>query len=150
MLQTNFLIRQMTEQDIVSIMLIENEAFTLPWSKEAYLGELKNNFATYLVCDYEGEVAAYGGIWVVFEDAHITNVAVGTDFRGQGMGKKLMLELEEVARRKKAVRILLEVRPSNATALKLYDSLGYTPTGLREKYYSDNGEDAIIMTKMIF
>lgn len=146
----NYIIRKMTEHDIPGVMEIEQESFTLPWSKESYLGELKNNFATYLVCDYEGDVAAYGGIWVVFEEAHITNIAVGPNFRQQGIGRRLMLELENVARKKKALKILLEVRPSNDAALRLYNSLDYMPTGLRKKYYSDNGEDAIIMTKLLF
>ena len=150
MLQTNGFFRRMTEQDVPAVMAIEKEVFSLPWSPDAYYGELKNQFANYLVCDYEGEIAAYGGIWVVFEDAHITNVAVGLDFRGIGMGKQLMLELEKIARMKKAQRILLEVRPSNDVALRLYASLDYLPMGTREKYYSDNGEDAIIMKKLIF
>ncbi|NLB88393.1 MAG: ribosomal protein S18-alanine N-acetyltransferase, partial [Syntrophomonadaceae bacterium] len=132
----NYIIRKMTENDIPQVMKIEQESFTIPWSKESYLGELKNNFATYLVCDYEGDVAAYGGIWVVFEEAHITNIAVGTNFRRQGMGKRLMLELENVARKKKALKIILEVRPSNDAALNLYSSLDYMPTGLRKNYYS--------------
>lgn len=150
MLQTRGLFRRMTEQDVPAVMAIEQEAFSLPWSADAYYGELKNQFANYLVCDYEGEIAAYGGIWVVFEDAHITNVAVGLKYRGLGIGKLLMLELEKVARIKKAKKILLEVRPSNNVALSLYDSLDYFPMGTREKYYSDNGEDAIIMRKLIF
>lgn len=146
----SYIIRRMTENDIPGVMKIEQESFSLPWSKESYLGELKNNFATYLVCDYEGDVAAYGGIWVVFEEAHITNIAVGPDFRRQGMGRRLMLELENVARKKQALRIILEVRPSNDPALNLYTSLDYMPTGIRKNYYSDNGEDAIIMTKFLF
>jgi ribosomal-protein-alanine N-acetyltransferase len=150
MLNRNFILRKMTSQDIDEVMQIEKQSFTLPWSRESYLGELKNNFATYLVCDYEGEIAGYGGIWIVFEEAHITNVAVGLDFRQAGIGTALMEELEKTARDKKARRILLEVRPSNQAALKMYRNLDYVPTGLRKKYYSDNNEDAIIMTKLLF
>ncbi|MDD2373014.1 MAG: ribosomal protein S18-alanine N-acetyltransferase [Syntrophomonadaceae bacterium] len=150
MLNPGFILRKMTSQDIDEIMQIEQKCFTLPWSRESYRGELKNNFATYLVCDFEGKIAGYGGIWVVFEDAHITNVAVDPDFRQSGMGTALMQELEQKARDKKAQRILLEVRPSNEAALAMYRNLGYSPTGLRQNYYSDNGEDAIIMTKLLF
>ena len=150
MLNPGFILRKMTSQDIDEIMQIEQKCFTLPWSRESYLGELNNNFATYLVCDFEGEIAGYGGIWVVFEDAHITNVAVNPDFRQSGMGTTLMQELEQIARDKKAQQILLEVRPSNKAALAMYRNLGYFPTGLRQNYYSDNGEDAIIMTKLLF
>jgi ribosomal-protein-alanine N-acetyltransferase len=149
MLNQDVMIRKMTEQDIDRIMVIEVESFSLPWSKQSYISELKNNFANYLVCDCEGQVAGYGGIWVVFEEAHITNIAIAADYRGTGMGKALMLELENVARTKKAQRILLEVRPTNNTARHMYKSLGYIDTGLRKAYYSDNGEDAILMTKFL-
>lgn len=149
MLNRDFMIRKMTDRDIDRIMIIEVESFSLPWSKQSYLSELKNNFANYLVCDYEGEVAGYGGMWIVFEEAHITNIAIARDYRGTGMGKALMLELEEVARQKNALRILLEVRPSNQAARNMYKSLGFIDTGLRKAYYSDNGEDAILMTKLL-
>jgi len=150
MLKQDFMIRKMTPIDIDAIMRIEIESFTLPWSRESYLGELKNNFATYLVGDYEGEVIGYGGIWVVFDEGHITNVAVAPEFRKAGVGQALMEELEKAARQKKATRILLEVRPSNIAALALYRGLGYLTSGLRKEYYSDNNEDALVMTKLIF
>ena len=149
MLQTDCLIRKMTTLDLDQLMAIENEAFNLPWSRQSYEAELLNQWATYLVCDYEGELAAYIGMWTVFEEAHITNVAVAKRFRGRGMGQALMLEEEKIARAKRAERILLEVRPSNTAAMKMYKSLGYIPTGLRKEYYADNLEDAIIMTKYL-
>lgn len=147
---SNYLVRRMTEQDLDRVMAIEQQAFTLPWSRQSYMGELKNQFATYLVCDREAQLAGYVGIWVVFEEAHITNIAVDPKWRGQGLGRVLMEEAEKVARQKKALRILLEVRPSNHAALSLYESMGYMETGRRKEYYSDNGEDAIIMTKLLF
>ena len=150
MLQQGYMVRKMTEQDLDEIMLIEQESFSLPWSRESYLGELKNKFSNYLVCDYEGKVAAYVGVWVVFEEAHITNVAVGKKYRSRGMGKSLMLEVEKLVRQKGAQTILLEVRPSNEVAIRMYLELGYIPTGLRKAYYSDNQEDAILMTKYLF
>lgn len=150
MLNQDYLVRKMTEEDLDRVMFIEQEAFALPWSRESYLSELKNNFAAYLVCDVEGEVAGYGGIWVVFEQAHITNVAIGHDYRLRGLGKSLMLELEKVARQKKATHILLEVRPSNLAARTMYKKLGFVDMSIRKAYYSDNNEDAIVMTKYLF
>jgi len=149
MLNHAFLIRKMTEQDLDELMIIERESFSLPWSRQAYETELQNQYANYLVCDWQGEVAAYVGMWTVFEDAHITNVAVGRRFRRMGMGRILMLEEEKLALAKQASRILLEVRPSNIAALTMYNELGYYPTSLRKQYYSDNNEDAIIMTKYL-
>lgn len=145
-----FIVRKMTEQDLDEVMRIEHEAFSLPWSRDSYLGELKNSFADYLVCDFAGEIAGYAGIWVVFEEAHITNVAVSKKYRSRGIGLALMQETEKIARAKQAIRILLEVRPSNQVAINMYESLDYFQTGIRKAYYTDNGEDAIIMTKFLF
>ncbi len=150
MLESGCLIRNMTVKDLERVMEIEEESFPLPWSMESYLGELKNNFATYLVCDCAAKIAGFGGIWVVFEEAHITNVAIASDFRRQGLGKMLMSRLEDIAKEKGAARILLEVRPSNEGARLMYSRLGFLPTGMRKEYYSDNKEDAIIMTKYLF
>lgn len=150
MLNPHYILRKMVAQDINEIMAIEQEAFSMPWSRESYLAELKNQFACYVVCDVGGKIAGYGGIWIVFEEAHITNVAVSAEFRCQGIGTAIMLELEKQAREKKALRILLEVRPSNEPALKTYRKLDYMPGNVRPEYYSDNGEDALIMIKLLF
>ena len=89
-------------------------------------------------------------IWVVFEQAHITNVAISQDYRLRGLGHSLMLELEKVARQKKANHILLEVRPSNLAARTMYKKLGFVDMSIRKAYYSDNNEDAIVMIKYLF
>ncbi|NLO22690.1 MAG: ribosomal protein S18-alanine N-acetyltransferase [Syntrophomonadaceae bacterium] len=139
----------MTAQDLDGVMQVELESFPLPWSRASYLGELKNTFANYLVCDVGGQIVGFGGIWVVFEEAHITNVAIASEHRQRGLGKLLMDRLEAIAREKRAQRILLEVRTSNYPAQSMYNSLGFIPTGLRKEYYTDNKEDAIIMTKFL-
>lgn len=149
MLNHGYLIRKMTERDLDEVMVIENDSFTMPWSRPSYESELQNQYANYLVCDWEGEVAAYVGMWTLFEEAHITNVAVSKKFRGRGMGQVLMMEEEKIARMKKAERILLEVRPSNIPALAMYKGLGFVHTGVRKQYYDDNQEDALILTKYL-
>jgi len=149
MLNHGYLIRKMTERDLDEVMIIEKDSFTLPWSRPSYESELQNQYANYLICDWEGEVAAYVGMWTLFEEAHITNVAVGRKYRGRGMGSVLMLEEEKLARSKKAERILLEVRPSNISALTMYKGLGFVTTGIRKQYYTDNQEDALVMTKYL-
>lgn len=150
MLNTKFMMRKMTLSDIDQVMLIEEDSFSLPWSRDSYMNEFNNEFASYVVCDVRGKVAGYAGIWVVFEESHITNVAVSRNLRQTGIGLSLMEEVENVARSKRAARILLEVRPSNVAALAMYRKLGFIPTGLRKAYYSDNHEDAIVMTKFLF
>lgn len=150
MLNQEYLLRKMTVQDLDQVMQIERTVFTLPWSQESYAGELKNSFANYLVVDIAGEVAAYGGIWVVFGEAHITNIAVHVKYQQRGLGRALMQCLEQIARQKRADHIYLEVRPSNRKAVYMYAELGYGPSGTRKAYYTDNGEDALIMSKLLF
>jgi len=90
-------------------------------------------------------VVGYAGLWIVLDEAHITNVAVHPDYRGAGYGRALMVELISRAAMLGAFKLSLEVRVSNGVARDLYKSLGFVDKGFRRKYYSDNGEDAIIM-----
>lgn len=147
MLNNAFMIRKMTVQDLDQLMVIENESFSLPWSRQSYEAELQNAYADYLVCDWAGELAGYIGMWTVMEEAHLTNVAVAAKFRGQGIARTMMLAQEKKARTKGASMMLLEVRPSNQAALGLYSNLGYIHAAIRKNYYSDNQEDALIMVK---
>ena len=140
-------IRKMTPMDLPAVLDIEQASFAIPWSPESYLQEMKNKWANYQVCVYRGQVVGYVGAWVVFDEAHITNVAVAEKSRLQGLGRALMLSIEQVIRDKEGKRILLEVRPSNAVALKLYHSMGYYEVARRPGYYQDNQEEAIVMRK---
>lgn len=147
MLNSAYMIRKMTVQDLEQLMIIEQESFSLPWSRQSYEAELQNSYADYLVCDWEGEVAGYIGMWTVMEEAHLTNVAVAPGYRGRGIARTLMRTQERLARSKGASMMLLEVRPSNQAALQLYSGLGYIHAAIRKNYYSDNQEDALIMVK---
>ncbi|GIP16333.1 ribosomal-protein-alanine acetyltransferase [Paenibacillus montaniterrae] len=138
--------RKMTLDDLPSIMKIEQDSFATPWTEEAFRNELTNNmFAQYMVMEYEGEVIGYAGMWIIVDEAHITNVAILTPYRGQGLGKLLMAELQRTASFLGAVRMTLEVRASNEIAQRLYRRYGFVNSGVRPGYYSDNQEDAIIM-----
>jgi ribosomal-protein-alanine N-acetyltransferase len=137
--------RAMTMADIPAIVEIELEAFSSPWTTEAFTNELINNlFARYLVMENKGEIIGYGGMWVIMDEAHVTNIAVRSDFRGQGLGRRLLFELQRTAVFFGAAKMTLEVRMSNEIALRLYRKFGFEPSGIRPRYYSDN-EDALIM-----
>ena len=90
-------------------------------------------------------VVGYAGLWLMVDEAHITTVAVRQAFRGRGLGKALMLAMLDCARDLGARMVTLEVRKSNATAIKMYEELGFRQQGVRRRYYTDNGEDALIM-----
>lgn len=146
MLAEDFVFRRMTLDDLPDIMSIEQDSFTTPWTEEAFINELTNNmFAQYMVMEYQGKVIGYGGMWIIVDEAHITNIAILTPYRGQGLGKRLMHELQKTARFLGAVRMTLEVRASNEIAQRLYRRYGFEAAGIRPGYYSDNQEDAVIM-----
>ncbi|MHA7967496.1 ribosomal protein S18-alanine N-acetyltransferase [Paenibacillus sp. CAU 1782] len=138
--------RAMTLEDVPSVVEIELEAFTSPWTKGAFINELTSNmFARYLVAEYQGELIGYGGMWIIMDEAHVTNIALRKEYRGKGHGALLLSELQRTAMQQGAERMTLEVRTSNEQAQRLYRKLGFKPSGIRPNYYSDNGEDAIIM-----
>lgn len=134
--------------DLDEVLAIEHQSFTTPWSRAAYHRELvTNGYATYIVGRYAGRVISYGGMWVILDEAHITNIAVHPDHRGLGVGRLTMHALQSKAAELGATRMTLEVRVSNLTARHLYESLGFRGTGVRRNYYSDTHEDAIVMWK---
>jgi len=130
------------------VMQIEQASFSTPWSKRAFVGEIRQNqFAHYYVCLAAQQVIGYGGIWLVLDEAHVTTVAVAPEFRQKKIGCQLMLYLMQQALAKGADKMTLEVRPSNTHAKQLYKELGFEEVGIRKGYYTDNNEDAIIMWK---
>ncbi len=86
------------------------------------------------------------GIWMMVDEAHIVTIAVRRSHRHQGLGEWLLISIIELSTRLRAKYVTLEVRESNRTAQALYEKYGFTKAGTRRKYYSDNGEDALIMT----
>ncbi len=146
-------IRPMVPSDLDAIMQIERQAFKRPWSRHMYLVDLQQNrMAAYLVAYLANSgdasvppVLAYGGLWMMVDEAHVATVASHPDWRGCGLGQYLMLGLLEEAIARGAASSTLEVRVGNVAARALYEKLGYAVRGGRRHYYED-GEDALIMT----
>ncbi|WP_432775953.1 ribosomal protein S18-alanine N-acetyltransferase [Brevibacillus gelatini] len=138
--------RFMTMQDVGAVAELERLSFSTPWPHEAFVNELtKNPNARYVVAVHQNRIVAYCGMWIVLDEAHITNVAVHPLFRGKKIGLGLMFKMMGVAKMLGANSMTLEVRPSNTVARNLYTKLGFREHGVRKRYYSDNNEDAIIM-----
>lgn len=138
--------RPMVLDDIDSVLEIEKASFTLPWSREAFYNELVHNrYAKYIVMEHNGAIIGYCGMWVVVDEAHITNVAVLPGYRGKKLGEALMRTMMETARRLGAATMTLEVRVSNHVAQSLYRKLGFLNGDIRKRYYPDNQEDALVM-----
>ena len=141
----DIIIRRMTDADVDGVAAVEAATFPTPWSRDAFASEMKNVAARYLVAEQDGRVIGYAGAWVILDESHITNIAVLSDFRGQGIGRRLTQGLMQYLSNLGAVYATLEVRRSNTVAQNLYVSLGFIKLGVRKRYYEDNGEDALIM-----
>ncbi len=139
--------RAMEKQDVARIAELERLCFRSPWSEKSIGSELKNRLAHYRVGELDGKIIAYGGMWIIFAEAHITNVAVDPNYRRRGFGVILMRHMMQIAVLRGASEMTLEVRESNLAAQNLYLSLGFEISGRRKHYYADTGEDGLIMWK---
>jgi ribosomal-protein-alanine N-acetyltransferase len=169
-------IRPMTADDIVQVADIERESFPSMWPQTAYKRELANKLARYLVLtelrdapiDPPATAGLWGalrrvvgvgpaagshehllgfiGLWLMVGEAHIVTVAVRERYRRMGIGERLVIAILELALREEQEVATLEVRASNDAAQRLYEKYGFARLGLRKRYYTDNNEDAVIMT----
>jgi [ribosomal protein S18]-alanine N-acetyltransferase len=140
------LFRPMKVTDIPAIMEIEKLSFADPWSEVSFEDEITaNDLAYYIVSLINGNITGYAGMWVVLDEAQLTNVALHPDYRGQGTGTEILSYMIELAKQLGASIMTLEVRKSNQIAQRIYRNLGFTVRGTRKNYYPDNGEDAILM-----
>ena len=133
--------------DVRPVLEIERLSFSSPWPAYAFEQELTaNRMAHYIVARRDDRVVGFAGVWLMVDDAHITTFGVHPDHRRQGVGRRLLLRLAELAEELGAARMTLEVRVSNVAAQALYRSFGFRDAGRRIAYYSDDGEDALVMT----
>lgn len=151
----------MREADIATVQEIEREIFSTPWPRNAYYRELASrSSAHYLVLrqegpaempagiqgsDFDPSIVGYGGMWRMYDEAHVTTIGVRHDLQHRGYGRVLFAGLVQAAYDMGAKWVTLEVRTSNENAMKMYEAFGFKVIGRRKGYYTDNGEDAIVM-----
>ncbi len=141
-------IERMAAADVRAVTRIESLSFSTSWPASAFASELSDNKLAYYFVGRVGparEIVAYGGIWVILEDAHVTTIAVHPDWRGRRYGEVLLLRLLREAMSRGASYISLEARESNTVAQNLYRKYGFSAISTRRAYYSDNGENAVVM-----
>lgn len=139
-------IQPMTTADLQDVLAIERASFSTTWPSDSFYNELHTNkLAHYYVGRVDGKIVGYGGIWVIFEDSHVTTIAVDPQYRGMRYGERLLLFLLDQAIERGASWMTLEVRESNAGAQQLYRKYGFTTVTTRKGYYSDNNENALVM-----
>ncbi len=145
--------RRMVPADLPRVVEIEKDGFQHPWSPQLLERELSHAWSTVLLAVEDGPrgevVVGFVVFWLVHDEVHVLNIATALEARRRGVGRALMEEATESGRRRGATLATLEVRRSNEAALELYRSLGYRQAGVRVNYYSDEGEDAIVMVKQL-
>ena len=143
----NVKIIRMTNKDVDEVF--ELEKLIHPehhWSKNSFYNELANNLALYFIIQNEADkIIAYIGFWLIFEEAHITTLAVHPDYRGLQLAQILLIKMLEECYKNMVKYITLEVRESNYPAISLYEKFLFESIGMRKNYYQDNNENALIM-----
>ena len=148
---TTIELKRLALGDLASIEEIERRSYRTPWSRSMFAGELAKPSSICLgAFDVDGEDGTLVGYLIVsrYVDAwHVMNIAVDPEHRGRGIATMLLERLFELTSEDARRGYTLEVRVSNATAISLYERLGFEARGIRRGYYTDNREDALIMWK---
>lgn len=140
-------IRKMIEADLEQVVAIDQVSFSLPWPARSFHYELTDNFTSRnWVAEVDGRVAAMMVGWLIVDELHVATIATHPDYRGRGIGKKILIHALQAARDEGVFRAFLEVREGNAAAIKMYQNLGFVEDGRRKEYYKDKNEDAILMS----
>lgn len=138
-------IEPMRRTDIEVVHRIDRRCFPSPWLQSAYQTELSNRSASYMVARIGQELVGYGGVWVIMDEGHITTLAVDPEYQGRKIGERLLIALMEEAILQGAHRATLEVREGNRAAQNLYRKYNFYNAAVRKNYYTDNGENALVM-----
>ena len=146
----SWIIEAATEDDLDSIMEIEERSFSHPWQRQSMEGELENDVARLLVCrqPHQGRIVAFINYWIVADELHVLNVATRPSQRRRGIALMLMEQAMSEGRRRGVTVVSLEVRRTNEAAQQLYRDMGFSQVGVRRKYY-DDGEDALLLERQL-
>ena len=145
-MDANIHVRPMKRKDLGVVGEIDRISFSEPWPTNTFAYELTTTYSIALVAeDQEGKVIGAIVVWLVVDEAHVATIAVHPDYLHQGVGSALLSSALLVACRRGATSSLLEVRRSNLPALRLYERFGYRIVGVRERYYQNDHEDALLL-----
>ena len=135
----------MRRRHLPAVLDLEAQVYPRPWSARLFEDELSRSGRVYVVARVGSTLVGYAGLLMIADDGHVATVAVAPQWQRQGIATRLLLELVEGAMLLGANQLTLEVRMGNTGAQDLYRRFGFAPAGARKAYYSDNGEDALVM-----
>lgn len=139
------LCREMTASDVSVLAEIERANFSRPWSEESLLKELGNDNSIFITAECEGNIAGYGGMYLIGTEGDITNIVVSSLYRQRGVASAIISSIIDNAKKHGITEITLEVRESNKAAVQLYEKYGFRSVGKRPGFYDFPKEDALIM-----
>jgi ribosomal-protein-alanine N-acetyltransferase len=142
--------RPMQAEDLPAVIEIERASYPYPWTQSIFSDCMHAGYCCW-VAERSGLIEGYGVIMIAAGESHLLNICVRPESRAQGVGTRILRHLVSIARRHDADVIFLEVRPSNAAALKLYTDEGFNELGRRRDYYPDEAgrEDALILARTL-
>jgi ribosomal-protein-alanine N-acetyltransferase len=136
----------MRRRHLPAVLRIEGKVYPRPWSAGLFLSELaQKSSRAYFVARSSGRVVGYGGVMILGDEGHVTNIAVDPGFQRHHIGTRLLLALVEASRDRSVRSMTLEVRRANTGAQSMYRKFGFQTVGVRRGYYAETGEDAYIM-----
>jgi len=137
--------RKARSEDLQKLVELEESCFKLRWNEGALKSEIRDHKSKcYVVAEKDGEILAYGGLWIILDEGHINRICVLPRYRNMHIGRGLVVALMEESKKEGCRSFTLECRASNEHAIRLYLSLGFKKDGVRKRYYEDD-EDAVIM-----
>ena len=139
------MIRAMTEADLIEVLTIEEQSFSLPWSRSAYEESLGKDYYRFTVEETDGKIRGYAAIYLAPQEAELLRIAVDSAERKKGIAQKLLDAILKYLKEAEAEKLFLEVRSSNEAALRLYQKTGFHSIGIRKGYYENPKEDAVLM-----
>jgi len=145
----DFLIREMTENDLPAVLAIEKDLFTDPWSEGMFREDLVSNTAFPFVAEAAGQIIGYAILLIILDDGHLTNIAVGRPYQRKSVAKRIVTFILQDALARGLAQVILEVRPANTAAIALYKSFGFDVISRRKKYYRNPVEDCLVMRRRL-
>lgn len=143
-------LRPMGEKDVDGVMAVERQVYPFPWTAGIFRDCMRVGYSCW-VWEHEDRVVGYGVMSTGAGEAHILNLAVHPTLQRRGLGRGMIEHLLRIASQRGADEVFLEVRPSNQTAVRLYEEIGFSQVGIRRGYYPapDGREDALIMARRV-
>lgn len=146
MLKPQYQLRPMQMDDLDAIMQIESTIYSHPWTRGNFSDSLNSGYSAW-VLESGGEIIGYALMMMVLDEAHLLNLSVAKSYQKRGLGRYLLEHMLKIAKNHKAANMFLEVRPSNISAIALYENMGFCEMAVRRGYYpaAHGREDAVLM-----